>query len=198
MHRLTAIGCEHHLVACKQMTAQRDTASSSARDRILDAAQNLICAQGVAGFTLDAVAQAARVSKGGLLYHFNSKDKLISDLQCRMALRLAEKLKDADCRSEPPLLAFIRLLRHDFECGGQHFAPLLLARERQSPSSELQASMACLIRRSGVVENKKAALLLFASLGMVLSSLARLPCTDLPQIAGLFDEMEAIAAGISV
>jgi len=180
------------------MTTQRDTASSSARDRILDAAQNLICAHGVAGFTLDAVAQAAKVSKGGLLYHFNSKDKLISDLQCRMALRLTEKFRDADCRSEPLLLAFIRLLRHDFESGGQHFAPLLLARERQNPSWELQASMACLIQRSGIAENKKAALLLFASLGMVLSSLARLPCTDLPQIAELFDEMEAIAAGISV
>jgi AcrR family transcriptional regulator len=179
------------------MTAQHDTARASARDRILDAAQNLICAQGVAGFTLDAVAQAAKVSKGGLLYHFGSKDKLISDLQCRMALRLAEKLQDADCRSEPLLLAFIRLLRHDFENGGQHFAPLLLAREQENPSWELQASMTCLMRRSGITENKKAAMLLFAGLGLVLSSLARLPCSDPRQVAELFDEMEAIAATIS-
>jgi AcrR family transcriptional regulator len=179
------------------MTAQRDTAPASARDRILDAAESLICSRGIAGFTLDAVAQAAEVSKGGLLYHFSSKDKLISDLQCRMALRLAEKIQDADCRSESVLRAFIQLLRHDYENGGRHFAPLLLSREQQSPSLELQASMACLVRRSGIIENKKAALLLFASLGMVLASLARLPCTDPQQAADLFDEIEAIAAKIT-
>lgn len=54
--------------------------------------------------------------------------------------------------------------------------------------------MACLVRRSGIIENKKAALLLFASLGMVFASLAGLPCADSRQAADLFDGMEAIAA----
>jgi len=55
----------------KTMTAQRDATTGSARNRIMDAAEDLICTRGIAGFTLDAVAPAAEVSKGGLLYHFH-------------------------------------------------------------------------------------------------------------------------------
>jgi len=41
----------------------------AARDRILDAAEQLVAHQGASNLTLEAVAQAASVSKGGLLYH---------------------------------------------------------------------------------------------------------------------------------
>src|SRR5262245_25771867 len=49
----------------------------TARDRILEAAEQLVAAQGASNLTLDAVAQTAGVSKGGLLYHFPSKDALL-------------------------------------------------------------------------------------------------------------------------
>lgn len=52
--------------------------ASPVRDRILDAAERTVCAEGGANLTLDAVAQAAGVSKGGLLYHFPSKDALLA------------------------------------------------------------------------------------------------------------------------
>jgi AcrR family transcriptional regulator len=178
------------------MTEQTDHTSISARDRILDAAENLICAGGIAGFTLDAVAHSAGLSKGGLLYHFSSKDSLISGLQRRMASRLEQTLRDAERQQEPILRAFIRELRQDYESGGRRFTPLLLAREQEIPCRELQALMTCLVRRSGQA-GKQATLLLLACLGMVLSSLARLPWTDRQQAAELFDEMEAIAATVS-
>jgi len=50
----------------------------AARDRILDAAEQLVAAQGASNLTLDAVAQAAGVSKGGLLYHYPNKDALLA------------------------------------------------------------------------------------------------------------------------
>src|SRR3954466_1585698 len=56
-----------------------------ARTRILDAAEAIVRARGVAGLTLDAAAKAAGVSKGGLLYHFASKEALITGLLGRMA-----------------------------------------------------------------------------------------------------------------
>ncbi|SCY93223.1 TetR/AcrR family transcriptional regulator [Microvirga guangxiensis] len=180
------------------MTTRHESTSVSARDRILDAAEGLICTCGIAGFTLDAVAQTAGVSKGGLLYHFGSKDSLISGLQRRMALRLEQSLQDAERRQESILEAFIRELRQDYEAGGRRFAPLLLAREQQNPCQELQALMACVVRRSDGRGGKKATLLLLASLGMVLSSLARLPCTDPQQAAELFDEIQELAATVSV
>lgn len=51
-----------------------------ARTRILEAAGAVIRQEGVMGLTLDAVAHAAGVSKGGLLYHFPSKEALVRAL----------------------------------------------------------------------------------------------------------------------
>jgi len=50
---------------------------SDARARILDAALAVADRVGAAHLTLDAVAAEAGVSKGGLLYHFASKDLLL-------------------------------------------------------------------------------------------------------------------------
>lgn len=47
------------------------------RDELLDAAEDLLCDQGSSALTLAAVADRAGVSKGGLLYHFNTKEALI-------------------------------------------------------------------------------------------------------------------------
>ncbi|HEY1066222.1 MAG TPA: TetR/AcrR family transcriptional regulator [Pirellulales bacterium] len=47
------------------------------RQQLLDRAAELMLTSGIAGVTLDAVAHAAGVSKGGLLHHFSSKQQLI-------------------------------------------------------------------------------------------------------------------------
>ncbi|MFC8190973.1 TetR/AcrR family transcriptional regulator [Cellulomonas sp. NPDC057328] len=57
---------------------------SSTRDRILDALQDVLLEEGPAGATLDVVAQRAGVSKGGLLYHYRSKDDLFAALLDRL------------------------------------------------------------------------------------------------------------------
>ena len=46
------------------------------RTTLLDAAERIVVSQGVARMTLEEVAREAGVSKGGLLYHFRSKDAL--------------------------------------------------------------------------------------------------------------------------
>jgi AcrR family transcriptional regulator len=53
------------------------TPKSTCRDQLLDAAEEVILRTGLGSLTLDAVAAHAKVSKGGLLYHFPSKDALI-------------------------------------------------------------------------------------------------------------------------
>ena len=55
----------------------------SARDRLLEAAERVVSDIGAARLTLDGVAQAAGVSKGGLLYHFPSKESLLGALAQR-------------------------------------------------------------------------------------------------------------------
>jgi AcrR family transcriptional regulator len=54
-------------------------------DRLLDAADTVVARQGIANLTLDAVAAEAQVSKGGLLHHFPTKDRLIEALVRRCA-----------------------------------------------------------------------------------------------------------------
>lgn len=47
------------------------------RDKIIDAAMSIVRNQGVAKLTLDEAAKCAGLSKGGVLYHFKTKDALI-------------------------------------------------------------------------------------------------------------------------
>lgn len=57
---------------------------------LLDAALDLIAERGVAELTYDALAERAGVSKGGLLYHFESKEMLMGALAERLIERYAE------------------------------------------------------------------------------------------------------------
>lgn len=62
----------------------------SQREPLLDAAEQLVLDEGVAALTLNGVARAAGVSKGGLLYHFESKAALVAAMVERVAARFAE------------------------------------------------------------------------------------------------------------
>lgn len=59
-------------------------AAPAARDRILNAAERRILDRGPAGLVLAEVARDAGCSKGGLLYHFPSKQALVDGLCDRM------------------------------------------------------------------------------------------------------------------
>lgn len=58
--------------------------SQPTKDRILDAYEHLLVNGGSRAATLDAVAAEAGVSKGGLLYHFGSKEQLRDGMLSRL------------------------------------------------------------------------------------------------------------------
>ena len=60
----------------------------SSREAILDAAEALVLAEGAAHLTLDAVAERAGVSKGGLLYNFHNKELLLQGMVDRQMRRI--------------------------------------------------------------------------------------------------------------
>jgi AcrR family transcriptional regulator len=62
-------------------------------DRILDAAEHVILASGGRNFTLDAVAQRAGISKGGLVYSFATKDELFRAALEREVARFEEAVR---------------------------------------------------------------------------------------------------------
>lgn len=53
------------------------------RDKVLDAAEATVSAVGAAGLTIDAVAKAAGITKGGVQYCFGNKDGLIDAMMER-------------------------------------------------------------------------------------------------------------------
>jgi AcrR family transcriptional regulator len=57
----------------------------TAKDRMLDAAEAVVVRQGISNLTLEAVAAAARISKGGLLHYFPNKDRLVEAMVARCA-----------------------------------------------------------------------------------------------------------------
>ncbi|BAH49039.1 MAG: TetR/AcrR family transcriptional regulator [Rhodococcus sp. (in: high G+C Gram-positive bacteria)] len=69
--------------------------AAGTRDRILDALEKLLLDVGIAQVTLEAVAAEAGVSKGGLLYHFPSKEALLAAMVRRLGERADAQLADA-------------------------------------------------------------------------------------------------------
>ena len=64
---------------------------TSNKDLMLDAAEAIVMDEGAGKLTLDAVAERAGVSKGGVLYHFPSKDALLVAMMDRMILASQER-----------------------------------------------------------------------------------------------------------
>lgn len=79
-----------------------------ARQRVLDAYQSILIADGERAATLDAVAKVAGVSKGGLLYHFASKDDLAEALAELLAVLTEQDLERMRKAPEGPVAYYIR------------------------------------------------------------------------------------------
>src|SRR3954452_18362297 len=66
------------------------------RDRLLDAAGAVVMRDGAQALTLDAVAEEAEVSKGGLLYHFRSKRDLVECMGERWLSEFQREIDEED------------------------------------------------------------------------------------------------------
>lgn len=75
----------------------------SNRGAILDAAERVLMEKGAWRLTLDAVALEASVSKGGVLYHFPSKDQLLEGLVSRLLELAADRRRSGrgDASKDP-------------------------------------------------------------------------------------------------
>jgi AcrR family transcriptional regulator len=66
------------------------------KDRLLDAAGAVVMREGAQALTLDAVAEEAEVSKGGLLYHFKSKRDLVEGMVERWLAEFQREMDEKD------------------------------------------------------------------------------------------------------
>lgn len=82
------------------------------RDRLLDAFEALLIEGGERSATLDAVAAAAAVSKGGLLYHFASKAALVDGVLARLEVLAHEDAENIRTAPDGPVDYLIRTSVH--------------------------------------------------------------------------------------
>lgn len=80
----------------------------STRDQILDAFETLLLREGERGASLNAVAKESGVSKGGLLYHFASKDALIAGVLGRLDASLEADLEQMKAGPVEAIEYFLR------------------------------------------------------------------------------------------
>lgn len=115
------------------------------RDRLLDAFETLLVTAGSRAATLDAVAAEANVSKGGLLYHFHSKDELLDGMLTRLreqGLVDAEKMRSAP---EGPVEFYLTTSINS----GSDFDRALIAAGRIAQENDSRASAALADLREG-------------------------------------------------
>lgn len=79
-----------------------------ARESVLDAFEAILVADGERAATMDATARAAGVSKGGLLYHFATKDALEAALVERLQGLVEQDVEQIEAAPEGAVAAFVR------------------------------------------------------------------------------------------
>lgn len=115
------------------------------RDRLLDAFETLLVTAGSRAATLDAVAAEAHVSKGGLLYHFHSKDELVEGMLTRLREQGrtdADKMRSA---KEGPVEFYLTTSINS----GSDFDRALIAAGRIAQENDSRASAALADLREG-------------------------------------------------
>ncbi|MFP3948476.1 MAG: TetR/AcrR family transcriptional regulator [Gemmatimonadota bacterium] len=96
--------------------------ATDTKERILDAAQELVMASGFSATSIDKIQEAADISRGTFFYHFDTKDDLARELVRRYAQEDREITDSLMARAESlardpfqQVLIFVRLHEELFE-----------------------------------------------------------------------------------
>lgn len=92
------------------VAARRERERTARREAILDAAQELIAADGYHALRMDAVADAVELSKGTLYLYFENKDALCAGVATRLIDTFLPFLDDALAKADTGLDAIRALL----------------------------------------------------------------------------------------
>jgi AcrR family transcriptional regulator len=120
-------------------------AERSTRDRLLDAFETLLVTVGSRAATLDAVAAAADVSKGGLLYHFPSKDSLVEGMLQRLRELGRQDAERMSTAAQGPVAFYLETSVNS----GSDFDRCLIAAARIAQENDSRASSALADLREG-------------------------------------------------
>jgi AcrR family transcriptional regulator len=165
-------------------------------DIILDAANVVLRERGARGLTIDAVAAAAGLSKGGVLHHFASKDALVAALVARKLTALRTGIAECEASQPPGPASLPRAMVEHFEktyCDDDEFSRALLVASIENPDAlaDYRSFVAERLARLSEVEGGRGpgAVVFFALLGLAMGrtlGFHQLPPEDVePMMAAL-------------
>jgi len=123
-------------------TEPRKKQSAITRQQLLDVTADIILDKGISGVTLDAVAKAASVSKGGLLHHFPSKqhliDALITELYERFLQKIQARATADDCATGRRTRAYLQAIVDARTDSAKQLCGILSVEARDNPVMQSQ------------------------------------------------------------
>jgi AcrR family transcriptional regulator len=172
----------------------------SSREVILDAAEVVVLEIGARHMTLDAVASKARVSKGGLLYHFPTKEALLKAMLERFIRQVEEtrekkarRLKEGPGREIKALILSVT----ERDPKKEQIGSALLAAAAHDPELLQPARDDFRRRLTEIVRSglnfKRAAVIIFAVHGLVFSELLSLSNLSIKERNDLIEELLRLA-----
>lgn len=161
------------------------TPGPSTRDRILDALEQLLLESGPLHTTLDAVAAAAGVSKGGLLYHFPSKDAMLAAMVRRLGTRADAQFEAARAGGSSISEFYLQVIDEDeFDDHPLYQSAIAALRSNDGQNDEIQQAVTELMRRwddglrEEIADPVQAEIVRLAGDGLFLATLMGLPQPD--------------------
>lgn len=176
------------------------SSTTTTRERILDALAEILIDQGSSAVTLEAVADGAGVSKGGLLYHFPSKNALVNGLVERMAAEAEELFAAAPHHSGGVTGAFLEDSLPTSRAEAALYWSLIAALRSQELASPEAMSLIndiftrwATMLREDVGDPVLAETIRLVGDGLYLTAIAELPQPDPVIISKIFDDLVARA-----
>lgn len=133
-------------------TSQRRAAASDdsgVRERLVDAAGEVIAAGGVQAATSRAITDRAGENLASITYYFGSKDALVSEVLVREARTLLEPVLDVLGGDDPPaarLLGAVQMLTRIVRERGDHLAAYIDCLSRSARDEEMATEVRSLWR----------------------------------------------------
>lgn len=104
--------------------------SAATRERIMDAATELMMEHNGTDFQMSEVSARCNMSKGSLYYYFADKDALVQAIYDQAVDDLVGQIERAVANAPSALASFVRVAETISECAGPH-SPLALALTRE-------------------------------------------------------------------
>lgn len=172
----------------------RRPSGNATRERILDALAATLISNGPGGVTLDSVATAASVSKGGLLHHFGSKQALFTGLAERLAGDLDTERQGIHASGRDPARAYLETSKPALRETSALQAVFLLLGQRFDPdyADAVELVRDALERFASMVDDSvddpvRAATVRLIGDGIYFGALAGLTLPDDHQLRQIFD-----------